>query len=89
MAEHLKTGEAIATFHEADLDTQKVLFPGLSPDHSGNTFSTSCTLAKIYIDRPELIEQMHGALCPLVGCKEYGCYAAYPDTDSASGEAHA
>jgi hypothetical protein len=54
---------------------QKMIVPALSNDHSGNTFGAACNLAWLYLTSPNLVPKQHGALCPLVGCKEYGCYA--------------
>lgn len=47
----------------------------LSDDHSGNTFGAACHLALGYLAETDSLFKFHGALCPLVGCKEYGCYA--------------
>lgn len=69
----LQTTEAIKAFHAADWDEQKRLVPSLSDEHSGNTFGMACALAKAYIEKPEFVTKMHGALTPLVGCEAYGC----------------
>ena len=45
---------------------------GLSDGHSGNTFGCSCILAYLYLDNPENVVKVHGALSPLVGSEEYG-----------------
>lgn len=76
LADKLKTIEALAAFHKASWENQKAQIPEISNDHSGNTFGSACSLASIFLKQPELIPNMHGALCPLVGCKDYGCYAA-------------
>jgi hypothetical protein len=55
---------------------QQTQVPELSGEHSGNTFGAACRLAWIYLDHPELVEKEHGALCPLVVCDAYGCFAA-------------
>lgn len=44
-------------------------------EHSGNTFGAACKLAHCFVAEPHLISKMHGALCPLVGCEEYGCWS--------------
>lgn len=72
----LKTEEAINTFKAASHEEQKIMVPNLSQDHSGNTFGASVVFAKMYLTNPELLSKMHGALCPLVGCEDYGCFAA-------------
>lgn len=75
-AEKLQTPEALSAFSQASCDEQRRLVPGLSREHSGNTFGMALKLAHISLKEPELLPKMHGALCALVGCKEYGCYAA-------------
>lgn len=45
---------------------------GISDGHSGNTHGAAVALASWYLNRPEIVPQMHGALSPLVGSKEYG-----------------
>ena len=79
IADALKTEKEIARFHKLDFPEQKKLVPALDDGHSGNTFGSACTLAALFIDKPDLLPHMHGALCPLVGCKDYGCYAASID----------
>lgn len=49
---------------------------GVSDQHSGNTFGAACSLARLFLTEPALVPKWHGALCPLVGCEAYGCYAA-------------
>lgn len=46
---------------------------GLADGHSGNTHGTAVALAFWYLKQPEAVEQMHGALAPLVGSFDYGC----------------
>jgi hypothetical protein len=77
IADALKTSEAIRAFHARPYEEQRAAVPGLDEGHSGNTFGATCRLAQLLIDRPELVEQEHGALCPLVGCVDYGCWAAH------------
>ncbi len=69
----LKTGDAIRSFRQLPWDDQKRAVPGLSDDHSGNTFGCACSLAAYYVERPEGVVKSYGALAPLVGSKEYGC----------------
>lgn len=72
--EDFSTAEEIEAFHRAEYEQQKSLLPSLDYDnHSGNTFSCSVGLAYLFRTEPELVIKAHGALCPLVGCKEYGC----------------
>ncbi len=73
IADTLQTVEAIRGFHAAAWDEQKRLVPGLSDEHSGNTFGMACALARMYLEHPEHVTKLHGALTPLVGCDAYGC----------------
>lgn len=67
--------DALKEFHSLPYEEQ-VKRAGISDGHSGNTFDVAFGLARLYIDKPELVRQAHGAMCPIVGCKDYGCYAA-------------
>lgn len=68
----------IQTFHDSP-EMQKAA--GISDEHSWNTFGQACTLALRSLTlSPDTVVQSHGALCPLVGCKAYGCFAAYPES---------
>jgi hypothetical protein len=72
IAESCKTVDEIDLFHKKTWDEQKKQVPELCDGHSGNTFACACVLAKLYLDKPEFVPKMHGALSPLVGSKEYG-----------------
>jgi hypothetical protein len=64
-------------FSDAEYDEQKKMIPTLDyENHSGNTFGASVMLAGIYLRDKSFLPKAHGALCPLVGCQDYGCYAA-------------
>lgn len=76
-AEKLQTPEALSAFSQCSPEEQMKIVPGLSKEHSGNTFGQALKLAHISLKEPELLLKMHGACCMLVGCEEYGCYAAY------------
>ena len=67
--------DAVAAFAKLDSKEQRMLLPSLGDGHSGNTFGAACALAHVYLTDPKRVLQMHGALCPLVGCKEYGCWS--------------
>ncbi len=85
IAEGLKTEEAIRSFAASDIEEQRRRLPGLGfAEHSGNTFGAACRLAIAFVVEPELLPKHHGALCALVGCTDYGCWAAY---EANSGEA--
>lgn len=72
----LKTPEAVRSFGKADPKEQSARIPALKYDaHSGNTFGASVRLAWWLVSKPEAVPKEHGALCPLVGCADYGCYA--------------
>ena len=73
LAEELKTVDALKEFHAMDYEDQRKRVPALSDQHSGNTFGCSCSLAAWWIQKPENVIKLHGALAPLVGSKEYGC----------------
>lgn len=69
----------IKAFYKLPYKEQKQRVPDLSDDHSGNTFDAACGLAQTYLTYPELVPKAHGAMCPLVGCKDYGCVAGRED----------
>jgi hypothetical protein len=46
---------------------------GIASGHSGNTHGMMVHLAHLYINAPDGVRRMHGALAPLVGSFEYGC----------------
>lgn len=69
------TVDAVRAFGALEYEAQKAAFPQMEAGHSGNSWGHAIRLAHLAADRPDLIPQMHGALCPLVGCDAYGCYA--------------
>ena len=76
IAKVLEGRNAIAAFAALSVARQKEAVPDLAyEEHSGNTFGAACKLAHCYVEKPELIPKMHGALCPLVGCETYGCWS--------------
>lgn len=75
LLERFKTAEEIVAFQKWPHDKQAEVLPDIS-EHSGNTFSCACGLAKLYLHDKALIPKAHGAMCALVGCDEYGCYAS-------------
>lgn len=73
IAAHCKTAEAVQVLYNAPWEEQiKVISDG----HSGNTMGAAFTLAHWFLIDASLVPKIHGALCPLVGCEEYGCFAA-------------
>jgi len=65
-----------AEFYKLSFKEQNKLVPDLSDEHSGNTFGMALQLAYLYKTNPEGVAQIHGALAPLVGSKEYGDISA-------------
>jgi hypothetical protein len=72
IANACKSKEAVKDFKAKKWDEQLKLVEGLSDGHSGNTFGCACSLAYWYLEQPENVTKMHGALSPLVGSEEYG-----------------
>lgn len=72
IAAALKTAEAVVGFSKMKWAEQQAAVPGLFDGHSGNSFGFSVRLAHDYLTDPERVVQEHGALCALVGCKDYG-----------------
>jgi hypothetical protein len=79
-----RVADRIKIFSMSTSEEQKKLVPELDyENHSGNTFGAACHLAHAYVTQPDSLWKHHGALCPLVGCKDYGCFAS---TKEAKGE---
>lgn len=74
-ARRFPTIERLAAFHSLPYEQQIVACPEMSDQHSGNTFDAAYVLSRAYLTMPEAVWQVHGALCPLVGCQKYGCWA--------------
>lgn len=56
-----------------DYDYKRCLkVTGMSDGHSGNTAGAATYLARLYIESPEYVAKVHGALSPLVGSEAYG-----------------
>jgi hypothetical protein len=74
IARHCGTVEAVAALHAKPWGEQAKV---ISSDHSGNSAGAAFTLAALLLrGDPDLVIRQHGALCPLVGCRDYGCWAA-------------
>lgn len=76
IAAHCQDEQAVIQLANASWDEQAQV---ISNGHSGNTAHSSFMLAFGYLTQPETLWQLHGALCAIVGCQNYGCFAAYPD----------
>lgn len=72
-ADALKTPDAVKEFQALPYNKQRKMVEALDDGHSGNTFGAACRLAWLYLRQPEAVEKEHGALCPLLGCHDYGC----------------
>lgn len=73
--------KALDEFHDLPYEEQK-RFADLDDGHSGNTFGMACRLAYWLLTDPEMVVREHGALVPLVGCRDYGC--PHPEVENAS-----
>ena len=72
IAEELETPDEVVAFGKMTYEEQKARVT-LSDGHSGNTFGMVMRLAYLFLSDEAGVEQMHGALAPLVGSEEYGC----------------
>jgi len=72
----VKNPADLKRFYDMKYEDQRLMVPDLDEGHSGNTFGMACLLARIYMEKPKMLPNAHGALCALVGCSHYGCYAA-------------
>ena len=73
IANALKDPAKVHEFYEKPFEEQAKMVVGLDEGHSGNTFGCACQLARMYLESPETVLKMHGALVPVVGCEAYGC----------------
>lgn len=73
IATTLGTAAKIKKFRKASYKRQREMVPGISEDHSGNSFAAAVQLAMYYVQNPLWVILEHGALTPLVGCDDYGC----------------
>lgn len=78
LAAHFGTDvAALLEFTKKPSAEQSEILPDLKlEEHSGNTWGAAVGLARRLMIDPKLVMQAHGALCPLVGCVEYGCPGA-------------
>lgn len=69
--------EGLRAFAAKPFHEQKGIVPDLKlSEHSGNTWNSAVYLAVRLATDPKLVGGAHGALCPLVGCTDYGCPGA-------------
>lgn len=71
-ANTLGNQEAVRAFHDMPWEEQLQAMPGMSEEHSGNTFGAACALAEWYLVNPSQVPRVPGALSPLVGSEAYG-----------------
>ena len=65
--------EKIKEFSDAGYKKQMKMVKDLDQGHSGNSFGMAVRLAYHYVSNQDNVWREHGAMCPLTGCKEYGC----------------
>lgn len=68
--------EALERFRKQPWNEQSALISGLFDGHSGNSWDAAVGLAGRYMRDPAFVKGAHGALCGLVGCRNYGCPGA-------------
>jgi hypothetical protein len=78
IADTLKTAAAVRRFQKMRYQTQLKKVPGISREHSANSFGIAVRLAWLYLHKPLFVIAEHGALTPLVGCEKYGCVHPRP-----------
>lgn len=77
IAKGCKSAAGVEEFRKKEWEEQLKLVPELSDGHSGNTFGCAVRLAYWYLQQPENVVKMYGALAPLVGSEKYGCGTNY------------
>lgn len=73
IAEALGTADKVVAFQKQPWDGQRLAVPGLSNEHSGNTFGMACRLAHHYLTDERYVFADHAAIAQLCGCEEAGC----------------
>lgn len=73
IATGLKTPDAISGWYRKPFEEQRAIVPALSDGHSGNTMGCAVALAIQYVNMPENVVRLHGAMAVIVGSEEYGC----------------
>jgi len=72
IANAVKDPDKIDEFYKRPFEEQ-VKIANIDEGHSGNTFGCACSLAMWYLQQPENVIKVHGAMANLVGCEAYGC----------------
>lgn len=70
----------VAWFHGLSPKRQQKLVPAISLEHTDMSFNVACDLAYLAMTQPDVVPIHHAALCPIYGCREAGCYAAWRGT---------
>lgn len=73
---HFRSDRELAEYRGASNNAQRALYPGLSDQHSGNTYAVACAIASVlFANEAKATEYLcaaFGALAPLVGSDEAG-----------------
>lgn len=76
----LKSVAEVERFSKLSFQDQRAAIPALSGEHSGNTFGCAMQFASFLLREDRALPYLaHGALTPLVGCKDYGCVHPRPE----------
>jgi len=80
IANSLKTVDALEKWKNLNYEEQ-IKLVNIDSGHSGNTIQCSMALARHLLqdENKNSIPTVHGAMCPLVGCKTYGDMGGYED----------
>lgn len=80
IAQHFEGPNAVYNLNawaELKYDEQRQAWDGMDGGHSGNTWGAAVALGRaLLLGNEDYVIRAHGALCPLVGCEDYGCYPA-------------
>lgn len=85
IAERFNTADAVRRFAKLPYEKQRAAHPTMDSGHSGNTWGHALRLAVLLCERPDLVPNEHAAICPIVGCKDAGCWSARPSGPSRGG----
>jgi hypothetical protein len=75
IAEAVGSADSIPAYWAMPKPEQLAMTPGLDPDITIHAFQQAVNLAYMALHDPEMAPKLHGALCGVFGCREYGCYA--------------
>lgn len=73
---HFRDSAELAAWFGMSGQAQQEVYPGLSDQHSGNTFDAACILARLLFENEakaaETLGRVYGTMAPLVGSDEAG-----------------